>query len=174
MSPVKHRIWVSALHLPCFFLLFQAFILHPPCPQVIRSQSPLIFTLHHSPLHFSPLLISLPPLFSISTSSRCLMCRLTPLRLHDRVPTVSLKSFARSHTWQRGVMHARATVWRHTVIKPPVHNAPAGFALTLWLSKAYLINWISYTFNNTAHAQCQQADTLLACWHRFLFSDLIV
>lgn len=83
---------------PLLLFLFQTFILHPPCPQVIRSQSPLIFTLHHSPLLFSPPLISLPPLCSISTSSRCLMCRLTPLRLHDRVPTVSPKSFARLHT----------------------------------------------------------------------------
>lgn len=60
---------------PCFSL----FCFRPLCytsPQVICSQSPLIFTLHHPPLHFSPLLFSLSP---ISTSSRCLMCRLTPL-----------------------------------------------------------------------------------------------
>lgn len=50
----------------------------PPCPQAIGSEPPLIFTPHHSPLHFSPLLISLPLLSPTSTSSGCLMWGLAP------------------------------------------------------------------------------------------------
>lgn len=101
MSPAKHRIRVSALHLPASLSLVSDLHPTPPRPKAVGSQPPLIFSPHHSPLHFSPLLISLAPLSSTSTSSGCVMWGLAlPPRLHDRITTVSPKPFAGFHTHQ--------------------------------------------------------------------------